>query len=167
MFACDGKRRRPQYCLCSDVSGRLYSVRLTWPDGTVLQVRRAWQGTVLGIAVDLSALPYLLRLLPGPTPSRCPGRSFPVGPDHVGREREASKGPAYPRSEERGWSQTVVLGLRAGGAGRGLDRGLSLLLCIKAGPNARCRCAACWVRFCRKTGPLRPRVYEPVRYHKQ
>ena len=82
------------------MSGKLYSVRLTWPDGTVLQVRRAWQGMVLGIAIDLSALPYLLRLLPGPTPSRRPSRLFPVGPDRVGRERETSKGPTYPWSEE-------------------------------------------------------------------
>ena len=101
VFSWDGKRRRPQYCLCSDVSGRLYSVRLTWPDDTVLQMRGAWQGMVLGIVVDLSALPYLLHLLPGPTSSRHPGRSFPVGPDCVGREREATKGPAYPRSEEQ------------------------------------------------------------------
>ena len=71
-------------------------------------MRRAWQGIVLGITVDLSALPYLLRLLPGPTPSRRPGRSFPVGPDRVGREREASKDPTYPRSKERGRSRTVV-----------------------------------------------------------
>ena len=42
VFARDGKRRHPQYCLCSDASRRLYSVRLTWPGGTVLQVRRAW-----------------------------------------------------------------------------------------------------------------------------
>jgi len=125
VFAWDGKRRRPQYCLCSDASGRLYSVRLTWPDGTVLQVRRACQGTVLGITVDLSALPYLLRLLLGPTPSRRPGRLFPVSPDCVGREREASKGPAYPRSEERGQSRTTIsswLGLSVGVATRSPGR---------------------------------------------
>ena len=29
MFAWYGKRRRPQYCLWSDASGRLYSVRLS------------------------------------------------------------------------------------------------------------------------------------------
>ena len=63
---------------------------------------------VLGIGVDLSALPYLLCLLLRPTPSRRPGRSFPVGLDLVGQEREASKGPAYPRSEEQGWSRTAV-----------------------------------------------------------
>ena len=63
---------------------------------------------VLGITVDLSVLPYLLRLLPGPTPSRRPSWSFPVGPDRVGRKREASKGPAHPRSEERGRSRTAV-----------------------------------------------------------
>ena len=63
---------------------------------------------VLGIVVDLSDLPYLLCLLPGPTPSRHSGRLFTVGPDRVGREREGSKGPTYPRSEERGRSWTVV-----------------------------------------------------------
>ena len=36
VFAWYGKRRRLQYCLCSDTSGRLYSARLAWPGGTVL-----------------------------------------------------------------------------------------------------------------------------------
>jgi len=72
VFTWYGKRWRPQYYLCSDASGRLYSVRLTWPDGTVLQVHKTWQGTVLDIAVDLSVLPYLLHLLPEPIPSGCP-----------------------------------------------------------------------------------------------
>ena len=80
VFAWYNKRRCPQYCSCSDASDRLYSVRLTCPDGTVLQVRRAWQGTVLDIAVDLSALPYLLCLMPGPLPSGHPlvGHSWSV-----------------------------------------------------------------------------------------
>ena len=104
-------------------------------------MHRAWQGTVFSIAVNLSALPYLLRMLPGPTPSRRPDQSFPVGPDRVGREREASKGLAYPRSEEQGRSQTAVPpqpglpvgappGLLAGGVGRGPDHGLGLSLDI-------------------------------------
>ena len=46
-----GKRRRLQYFLCSDTPGRLHSAHLAWPGGTILQVRRVWQGTVLGIAV--------------------------------------------------------------------------------------------------------------------
>ena len=77
MFAWYDKRQRPPYCLYSDASGSLYRVRLTCPDGTVLQVRRAWQGTVLGIVVDLNALPYLLRLLPGPTLSGHPTSVIP------------------------------------------------------------------------------------------
>ena len=36
VFAWYGKRRHSQYCLCSNAFGRLYSVRLTWPDVTVL-----------------------------------------------------------------------------------------------------------------------------------
>ena len=77
MFIYYDKQRRPQYCLYFDASGRLYRVRLTCLDGSVLQVCRAWQGTVLGIAVHLSALPYLLRLLPGPTPSGRPRSVVP------------------------------------------------------------------------------------------
>ena len=42
MFAWDDKQRHPQYCLYSAASGRLYSVRLTWPNGIILQVRRTW-----------------------------------------------------------------------------------------------------------------------------
>jgi len=36
MFAWYDKRQRPQHYLCSDVSGRLYHVRLSCPDGTAL-----------------------------------------------------------------------------------------------------------------------------------
>ena len=91
VFVRDGKRRSPQYCLCSDVSGRLYSVRLTWPGGTVLQVRRAWQGTVLGITVDferltLSALPDPRALTKRTSPV---GRSQSVPTVSVGKEQRA------------------------------------------------------------------------------
>ena len=51
VFAWYGKYQRIQYCLGSDTPGRLHSAYLAWPGGTVLQVRRVWQGTVLGIAV--------------------------------------------------------------------------------------------------------------------
>lgn len=54
-------------------------------------MRRVWQGTVLSIAVDLSALPYLLPLLPGPIPSGHP-RSVvsQLAPTvSVGKERRA------------------------------------------------------------------------------
>ena len=42
VFARYGKRRRLQYCLCSDTPERLHSAHLAWPGGTVLQVRRVW-----------------------------------------------------------------------------------------------------------------------------
>ena len=51
VFAWYDKCRRLQYYLCSDMPERLHSAHLAWPDGTVLQVRRVWQGTVLSIAV--------------------------------------------------------------------------------------------------------------------
>jgi len=166
VFAWYDKRRRPQYCLCSDAYGRLYRVRLSCPDGTVLQVRRAWQGTVLDIAVDLSALSYLLRLLPGLTPSERPCSVVPSRP------RPCRSGKS---SEQRSWRilgrrKGVEVRLRchhgqafwshlrsdllAGGADRGPDCGLDLSLCIWAGPGKCCRCATCWAEFCREAGPL-------------
>ena len=51
VFAWYGKCQRLQYYLGSDTPERLHSAFLAWPSGTVLQVRRAWQGMVLGIAV--------------------------------------------------------------------------------------------------------------------
>ena len=51
VFAWYGKCRYLQYCLGSDMPGRLHSTYLAWPISTVLQVRRVWQGMVLGIAV--------------------------------------------------------------------------------------------------------------------
>ena len=148
MFAWYIKRRHLQSCLCFDASGRIYNARLAWSGGTVLQVRRAWQGTVLGIAVDSSALPYLLRLIPGPTPS---------GASTAGRIIGWRKGVKVGLRSHH--DQAFRLGLRpdllAGGVGRELDHGLSLSLCIWTGPDACCRCTACWAEFCRETGPLR------------
>ena len=43
------------------------------------------QGTVLGIMVDLSALPYVLHPFPGPYRAGVPGRSVPVGSDCASR----------------------------------------------------------------------------------
>ena len=102
MFAWYGKRRRLQYCLRSDASGRLYSARLTWPGGTVLQVRRAWLGTVLGITVDLSALPYLLCLLPGPTPSWHPWSVIPSRPRPSRSGKSSEHRSGVSSVEERG-----------------------------------------------------------------
>ena len=51
VFAWYGKRRRLQYYFCSDTPGRLHSAHLAWSSGTVLQVCRVWQGTVLGIVI--------------------------------------------------------------------------------------------------------------------
>ena len=36
VFAWYGKRRRLQYCSCSDTPGRLHSTCLKWPGGTIL-----------------------------------------------------------------------------------------------------------------------------------
>ena len=91
VFAWYGKRRRLQYCLYFDTPRRLHSARLAWPGGTVLKVRRAWQGTVVDITVDLSVLPYLL--LPDPwalTERASPvGRSQSVATVSVGKGKRA------------------------------------------------------------------------------
>ena len=36
VFTWYGKRRRLQFCLCSDTPGRLHSAHLAWPGSTVL-----------------------------------------------------------------------------------------------------------------------------------
>ena len=73
------------------------------------------QGMVLGIAVDLSAIP--LSTPPdflGPHRAGVLGRLFPVGSDHVGRRRAVSRGSAYSRSKKRvgvGSERRPLLGL--------------------------------------------------------
>ena len=57
------------------------------------------QGTVLGFAVDLGALPYLLRPFPGPHRAGVPGRLVPVGSDCVSRRKVVSRGSVHPQSE--------------------------------------------------------------------
>ena len=77
------------------------------------------QGTVLGITVDLSALPYFLRLFPGPHRAGVPGRLVPVGSDCASRRRAVSRGWAHPLSETRvGVESGVWLGLFVGEAVR-------------------------------------------------
>ena len=59
------------------------------------------QGTVLGIAVDLSALPYFLCPFPGPYRAGVPDRLVPIGSDCASRRRAVSRGLPYPWSETR------------------------------------------------------------------
>ena len=76
------------------------------------------QGTVLGIAIDMSALPYLLCLFPGPHRAGVPERLVPVGSDCSSRRRAVSRGSVHPWSET--WVEVgggVWLGLPVGEAG--------------------------------------------------
>ena len=59
------------------------------------------QGTVLGIVVDLSALPYLVHPFPGPHRARVLDRLVPVGSDCASRRRAVSRGSVRPQSETR------------------------------------------------------------------
>ena len=97
-----GNSRRPQHCLGSDMPGRLQDTPLACPVGTV-----DVQGSVLGAAVDLSALPYFLCPFPGSYRAGVPGRLFPVGFDCASWRRAVSKGSAHPRSEM--WSESEVV----------------------------------------------------------
>ena len=57
---------------------------------------------VLGIAVDLRALPYLLRLILWVLTERVSLLGhFPVGSDRAGRRKAVSRGSVYSRSEKR------------------------------------------------------------------
>ena len=86
------------------------------------------QGTVLGIAVDLSILLYLLRPFPSPHRVGVPGRLVPVGSDCASRRRAVSKGSVHPRSKTRvGVGGGVWSGLPGGEAGRSRKRALFLL----------------------------------------
>ena len=59
------------------------------------------QGTFLGIAVDLSALSYFLRLFPGPYRAGVLGQLVPVSSDRASWRRAVSRGLVHPRSEMR------------------------------------------------------------------
>ena len=57
------------------------------------------QGTVLGFAVDLSVLLYLLRPFSGPHRAGVPGRLVLVDSDCASRRRAVSRCSVYPRLE--------------------------------------------------------------------
>ena len=77
------------------------------------------QGTILGIAVDLSALPYFLRPFPGPYRAGVPGRLDPVGFDCASWRGVVSRGSVHSWSEKRvGVESGVWPGLSVGEAVR-------------------------------------------------
>ena len=87
--------------------------------GKVTRYYRAGvQGTVLGIAVDLSVLPYFLRPFPGPYRAGIPGRFVPVGFDCARRRGAVSRGSAHSRSEKRVGVKSGVLARPSGRRGR-------------------------------------------------
>ena len=75
------------------------------------------QGTIPGIAFDLSALPYFLRLFPGPYRAGVPGRLVPVGSICTSRRGAVSRGSAHSRSEKRVGVGSGVLARRFGRRG--------------------------------------------------
>ena len=77
------------------------------------------QDMVLGITVDLSALPYFLRPFPGPYRAGVPDRLVPVGSYCTSQRRAVSRGSVHPRSETRvGVGSGVWPGLPVGEAVR-------------------------------------------------
>ena len=96
------------YCVCLiwEFDGAYNTVeKISTP--TTLLGKVAWycsagvQGTILGIAVDLSALPYFLHPFPGPYRAGVPGRLVSVGSDCASWRRAVSKGSVHPRSKTR------------------------------------------------------------------
>ena len=59
------------------------------------------QGTVLGIAVDLSAPPYSLRPFPGPYRAGVLGSLVPVGSECASWRKAVSRVLVHPQSETR------------------------------------------------------------------
>ena len=74
---------------------RLYDTLLTCPVGSI-----GAQGTVLGIAVDLNALPYFLRLFLGPYRAGVPGQLVLVGSDYANRRGAVSRGLAHSQMKK-------------------------------------------------------------------
>ena len=79
--------------------GRLEGTLLTCPIG---YYPIGVQGTVLGIVVDLSALPYLFHPFPGPYRAGVPGRLVPVGSNCASLRRAVNRGSVQP------WLETQV-----------------------------------------------------------
>ena len=141
------------------------------------------QGTIHGITVDLSALPYFLHPFPGPYRAGVPSRLVPVGSDCVSRRRVVSRGSVHPRSETRVGVGSGVLA-RPSGRRDGLESeagavsprpGLPVgdwiaLLAYRLGTWAGPRVArlvrnvVCWAEpFAGKLVQEGPWVYEPDR----
>ena len=155
VFTWYGKRQRLQYYLCSNTPRRLHNAHLAWPGGTVLKVRRAWQCTVLGIAVDLSALPYLLCLIPGTSPSGRPRSVVPSWsrPCRSRKNHEQRSGVSLIEKGGRSWTVSPPWpGLPVG------DRIVALACHYVSGLTRDVRVVAMPSAglsfFCREAGPL-------------
>ena len=95
------------------------------------------QGTVLGIAVDLSALPYYLRLFPSPYRAGVPGQLVSVGSDCASRKGAVSRGSVHLRSEKRvGVGSGVGPGLPVGEAVRRRAGDRNECSCRSGGPES-------------------------------
>ena len=121
-----GKCRRLQHCLSFDMSRRLQSTLLAWPDSTVLQVCRV-RSSVLRLT--LSALPYLLRLISWVLIERASsaGRSQ-LAPTVSDGEEPRAEVRRIPGQKKRLESDCVPTLARP--SDRGPNRSLGLSLCI-------------------------------------
>ena len=132
---------------------------------------------VLGITVDLSALPYWLHLFLGPHRAGVLGRLVLVGSDCASRRRAVSRGSVHPRSELeavfgqafRSERQAGVGSERHSSLGRPsgwrLDHPSGLSLGFWAGPGVARRSQRRLLgrAFARKQVHEGPWVYEPDR----
>ena len=118
------------------------------------------QGTIFGIAVDLSVLAYFLCPFPGPYRAGVPGRLVPVGSDCASWRGAVSRGLAHSQSEKR---VRVGSGVLARPSSRRLDHlsGLSLGFWVGAGVERCSRHRLLGRAFAGKPVHEGPRVYEP------
>ena len=123
------------------------------------------QGTVLGITVDLSALPYLLRPFLGPHRAGIPDRLVLVGSDYASQRRAVSRGSVHPRSEGGPELEASTVPFWPGLLVRDWIALLACRLGIWAGPGVYVSFARRLLgrAFARKPIHEGPRVYEPDR----
>ena len=139
MFTRYGKCRRPQYYRCPKAcGGEPYRMGVNGAHNTVGKMSAPTtllgfyhakkvagycpagvQGMILGIVVDLSALPYFLHPFPGPYRAGIPDRLVPVGFGCASQRGVVSRGSVHSRSEKQvGVGSGVWPGLSVGEAVR-------------------------------------------------
>ena len=157
MFAWYGKCRRLQYCKTNiDIHNTVWILtRLegyivpVWHGLVALPCRCARYGRVRSsvLRFDLSVIPYLLRLIPRPSPSGHPRSVVPSRPRPCRSGKSCKQRSGVFSVRKGGRSQTISPPL-PGLSGRRSDRSPGLSLGNWASPGGTCcRYAVCWAEL--------------------